>query len=151
MNNSTQTTCQICGRPIKANRGTIAHHGYKRPDYGWQTASCMGALHLPYEVSRDLIPVAITSLEKYIYNTTVALEGFIKNPPSVLSVKVYSSSRTNKYEDKSKPENFSEKNSIRPYSYESAYHRHKYDMQNGIKSAKLQVEYLQKRYDNWKP
>ena len=46
-------TCQCCGRPIMANTGKIAHHGYERPGYGWQTASCEGATHLPFEVSRD--------------------------------------------------------------------------------------------------
>lgn len=25
------TTCQVCGRAIKASNGLIAHHGYKRP------------------------------------------------------------------------------------------------------------------------
>jgi len=56
-------TCQICGRPILAETGRIAHHGYQRPGTGWQTESCAGALELPYEVSRDvilkLIPTAI--------------------------------------------------------------------------------------------
>lgn len=46
-------TCQICGRPIFAESGVIAHHGYQRPGDGWQTASCPGARELPYEVSRE--------------------------------------------------------------------------------------------------
>ncbi len=44
-------TCQICNRPIFAETGVIAHHGYQRPCEGWQTASCAGARHLPYEAS----------------------------------------------------------------------------------------------------
>ena len=53
--------CQICGRPIRAKTGVIAHHGYTRPQYGsgWQTASCYGARALPYEVSTDRLPGAI--------------------------------------------------------------------------------------------
>jgi hypothetical protein len=54
-------TCQICGRLILANTGTIAHHGYTRPGMGWQTASCEGSKELPFEVSRD-------ALGKYIIN-----------------------------------------------------------------------------------
>ena len=46
-------TCQICGRPVMAERGNIAHHGYTRPEgWGYQTASCYGAIHPPFEVSR---------------------------------------------------------------------------------------------------
>ncbi|MBB4377225.1 hypothetical protein [Bradyrhizobium sp. SBR1B] len=45
-------TCQCCARPILANTGTIAHHGYERPGDGWQTASCFGAKELPFEVDR---------------------------------------------------------------------------------------------------
>lgn len=48
-------TCQCCGRPIMAKGGTVAHHGYERPAYGYQTASCFGARALPFEVSRDAL------------------------------------------------------------------------------------------------
>ena len=46
-------TCQICSRPIGFKAGIIAHHGYRRPGEGWQTASCYGARHVPFEISRD--------------------------------------------------------------------------------------------------
>jgi hypothetical protein len=55
-------TCQCCGRQIFAQRGKIAHHGYERPGYGWQTASCMGALYAPFEVFRDRLADLIVSL-----------------------------------------------------------------------------------------
>lgn len=45
-------TCQCCARPIFAETGAIAHHGYERPGDGYQTPSCMGARHLPFEVDR---------------------------------------------------------------------------------------------------
>jgi len=47
-------TCQICGRPIHAATGVIAHHGYERPSDipGFQTDSCYGARFQPFEVSR---------------------------------------------------------------------------------------------------
>lgn len=57
-------TCQICGRPIFAEVGVIAHHGYQRPGQGWQTASCRGARELPFEVSRDILGSYIANLEK---------------------------------------------------------------------------------------
>lgn len=57
-------TCQCCGRPILANTGKIAHHGYQRPGEGWQTASCPGAQHLPFEVSRDELGRYIEALNR---------------------------------------------------------------------------------------
>lgn len=52
-------TCQICGRHIYASKGIIAHHGYTRPGDGWQTASCYGARHEPFETSRDTLGLYI--------------------------------------------------------------------------------------------
>lgn len=58
-------TCQCCGRKYLANTGTIAHHGYQRPGGGWQTASCSGAKHLPFEVNRDKLGLLIQSLTEW--------------------------------------------------------------------------------------
>jgi hypothetical protein len=49
---SLRMHCQCCGRAILANLGSIAHHGYERPEAYYQTASCMGAKRLPFEVDR---------------------------------------------------------------------------------------------------
>ena len=62
-------TCQCCGRQIFAQTGTIAHHGYERPGYGWQTASCMGAKYLPFEVDRARLADLILSLQQMIDDT----------------------------------------------------------------------------------
>jgi hypothetical protein len=76
------TTCQICGRPIKANTGLIAHHGYQRPGDGWQTASCIGARFRPYEVACDALPPAIQSCKQYIAQQETALANWITDPPA---------------------------------------------------------------------
>jgi hypothetical protein len=62
-------TCQCCGRQIFAQRGKIAHHGYERPGYGWQTASCMGATYLPFEVDRARLADLIVRLEHELQET----------------------------------------------------------------------------------
>jgi len=67
-------TCQCCGRQIFAQTGTIAHHGYERPGYGWQTASCMGALYLPFEVSRNRLADLILSLQQMIEETKESIK-----------------------------------------------------------------------------
>jgi hypothetical protein len=55
--------CQCCGRAILANTGVIAHHGYTRPDAGWQTASCMGARARPYENDRTKLGELLAMVE----------------------------------------------------------------------------------------
>lgn len=62
-------SCQICARSIGAKNGKIAHHGYERPGHGWQTSSCSGAMHQPYEVACDALPPAIRSAERYLEQT----------------------------------------------------------------------------------
>lgn len=57
-------TCQCCARQIFAETGVIAHHGYERPGFGYQTASCMGARELPFEVSRDALAYLIAQLRR---------------------------------------------------------------------------------------
>jgi len=67
-------TCQCCGRQIFAQTGTIAHHGYERPGYGWQTASCMGAKYLPFEVDRARLADLIVSLQQMIDDTKESIK-----------------------------------------------------------------------------
>ena len=77
------STCQICAREIKAKNGLIAHHGYERPVYrsGWQTASCLGARGLPYEVSADLLPGAINIVSGHVLRLSEDLARLASKPP----------------------------------------------------------------------
>lgn len=79
------TTCQICARPIKANTGVIANHGYTRPGYGWQTASCFGARFKPYEVSRDAIKSCIISYTEAGKNQEARLAELLATPPATIT------------------------------------------------------------------
>ena len=56
--------CQCCGRAIHAALGKIAHHGYTRPGYGWQTPSCFGAKRLPWEADRSAVKDLIDHLKE---------------------------------------------------------------------------------------
>lgn len=58
-------TCQCCAHRYLSNTGTIAHHGYQRPGWGWQTASCIGAKHLPFEADRTQLGKLIDNLRQY--------------------------------------------------------------------------------------
>lgn len=46
-------TCPCCFRKIAVVGATMAHHGYERPQIGWQTPSCYGVRFKPLEVSNE--------------------------------------------------------------------------------------------------
>lgn len=144
------TTCQICGRPIKANTGKIAHHGYKRPHRGsgWQTRSCMGARHLPYEQSCDVLPKAIEQVKLYLAKQEAALVSLMTNPPETLA---YENSWGQKVIVVNRPENFNPNSGYGIMrSYQSLYARKKEEIGQEIKRAKFDIEYLTERLKNWK-
>jgi hypothetical protein len=124
--------CQICAREIKAKSGIIAHHGYKRPGQGWQTSSCIGARNLPYEKSRDVIIQAIRIVQRFIENQKhiieqvkagkVAVPNGLRNPFIQPTDKFYS---------------IIQKEYLVNLDYE-------------VRKATLEIERLQKRYDEWK-
>ncbi len=145
------TTCQICGRPIKAQKGLIAHHGYKRPGDGWQTASCAGARFLPYEVSCDRLPPTIAYIKEHIARVEERLENHINNPPKVLTVKTggyYCSTM----KEVTLPETFDAKNPpccVGMFSYEGAHSDIRRKLQNDIKYSKQDLQYMEERLRNW--
>lgn len=51
-------TCQACGRRQLLPGGVLAKHGYEL-SHGFMNGVCMGAGHLPFEVSCDLIESTI--------------------------------------------------------------------------------------------
>jgi hypothetical protein len=66
--NKIVKTCPCCFRQIAVTNGTMAHHGYQRPGYGWQTASCPGIRFKPLEISNEgllwMIETTKTSIAK---------------------------------------------------------------------------------------
>lgn len=142
------TTCQICGREIKAKRGRIAHHGYKRPHIGWQTASCLGARGLPYEVSCNLIPPAIERISNYITGLELAIKKFIDNPPEKLTIPT---TYFDKGKELIKPVGFKyEVHGCYSYrSYESEYADTMRNMQQDLKANIEFKAYLEKRLKDW--
>lgn len=125
--------CQICEREIKSKFGLIAHHGYTRPELGWQTESCMGARQLPYEKSRDAIPKTIQSIDSFIGLNKAKIKA-VQNKE--ISVPNFLSSQT----------------SIEPsnpmYGIRSGEYIDKLNSQ--VSMAEKDKERLQKRFDNWK-
>jgi hypothetical protein len=64
--NKVVKTCACCFRGIAVKGcGTMANHGYKRPQYGWQTKGCPGDKFKPLEVSSDGLRYMVTALAQY--------------------------------------------------------------------------------------
>ena len=62
--NKVVKTCSVCFRAIAVVGGTMAHHGYTRPEMGWQTASCQGIRFKPLEVSSEGLQWLIAALRE---------------------------------------------------------------------------------------
>lgn len=146
-------TCQICGRAIKANTGLIAHHGYKRPGDGWQTASCMGARHRPYEVACDALPPAIESCSRYIAQQEAGLQTLMTEPPATLTYdrrdgwgKIL---KTYTYE---RPADFDANGKIDAtfrFSYGYQFVSIQRGFEHRIKDSQESLTYLKDRLDRW--
>lgn len=152
MTQPTPTTCQICGRAIKAKTGRIAHHGYKRPGHGWQTASCMGAGHAPYEQGHTALDFAIERMPVQITETEEALAEFIANPPAELVTRRDAYGRTTRTE--ARPEGFNPADlgvqGDRPGTYESTFDSSVHARRTTIRDMKVFLEYCRERRAAWK-
>jgi len=148
------TTCQVCGRAIKAKSGIIAHHGYKRPYDGWQTASCPGARYAPYEVSCDRLREIVEEVRNFIASQEKALANFLATPPQTITVLEHRSAWGDgekvTYE---KPEPFKQESYRRsiPRTYENAYSNRKYNYEQTIRAAKTDLSIMERRLNEWKP
>lgn len=147
----SMSTCQICAREIRASKGLIAHHGYKRPGGGYQTGSCFGARYLPYEVSCDRLPFAINYFQNFIVTQKSYLENFLKNPPSTLTRRSFR--LHGKEETYTKPQNFDPNNRLYAYStsqmYEIEFESRRFNVTSSIEAAERELKFLKERLANW--
>lgn len=149
------TTCQICARPIHANTGLIAHHGYTRPHRGsgWQTSSCSGARHVPYEQGHDALDIEIPRLTAWIARRKDWLADFIAHPPATLTVEVYQGAhKDSKRIEVTRPDGFSSDNSwgrTTPRSYAYAYFKMKDETEMQLRFAADDLAFLKKRRAAW--
>lgn len=164
-------TCQCCGRGILAKTGTIAHHGYQRPGSGWQTSSCMGAKHLPFEVSRDrlgdmikLIRRDLTQARRDLKNVVHEMEELSATFEDTRKEAVWNPRRYRKTHPETTVK-FSRSTfeAVRAENAPHAAYRSfpsRYDDVKDLRTRQLQgriknltewVETCQARYDSWKP
>ena len=161
--NAVAKTCQICGRPILAERGKIAHHGYTRPGDGWQSASCYGAMALPFEISRDALGDYIKNLKIQLGALNIRHDA-IKNETIAFRVSYFTGKYTGR--DKVVGDFFAERGTYdtsRKTHQKLAYHWSSIpNTFDEVKTAELRrvggqivgtkqyIEQQQARYDAWK-
>jgi hypothetical protein len=150
------THCQICARAIRAKTGWIAHHGYTRPEQGWQTSSCQGARHLPYEVSCSQIADTIDEIEAWIANTQQRIDEDHASPPAKL---VYAQERygrpTGELVTLVQPEGFDPAGKRGPWHRPAGYAEHfdaiRRDRLERIAGSWATIEALRQRQAAWSP
>lgn len=146
--------CQICGRAIKAKRGRIAHHGYTRPGHGWQTSSCRGARHYPYDVAHNALDAEITRLAKMIPDAEARAQEFIANPPAELKEIPRKSSMWKEAKTFQRPEGFDgEKEAasgVGRSGYQGLFVSSVWESKRWITSMKEYFAFIKGRRDNWK-
>lgn len=147
-------SCQICERMIKATTGVIAHHGYQRPyQQGWQTSSCFGARHLPYEVSCDAIQPCIDHIKQYVEAMQRNLTEWLAFPPEKFTPMPHYIGH--KPTESTRPEGFDAKANMERgswsggYEYEHAARAKFYTRE--IEGSKKDIARLTKRLNSWKP
>lgn len=153
----TQTTCQICGRAILAKTGRISHHGYKRPGAGWQTASCYGARHAPYEVARDAIQSAIANCQGFIARTETRIADFLATPPAEMKDERRDAyGRVRHSFTLIRPEGFNPQGtspgSYKPGGhghYDCLFHGQLRDWRAQVAAAHEDIAFMAARYDAW--
>lgn len=153
MTNEEKTTCQVCGRTIKAKSGVIAHHGYKRPQWGWQTTSCLGAKYEPYEVSCERLKEVMAEYQRFLENEEQSFQNFQDNPPATMTVQVRRSSWDKEGVETvyQRPDGFKRDSyaCCIPRTYENAYESKYYQWQDSIAGLKQQIAMMNHRLNSW--
>lgn len=83
--NKLVQTWPVCFRAIAVVAGTMAHHGYRRPGPGFQSASCACVRFKPLEVSREGLLWLIESLRERLDIRRVALLRCDRQPEFLLA------------------------------------------------------------------
>lgn len=83
--NKVVKTCPVCLRAIAVVGGTMAHHGYTRPEMGWQTASCQGIRFKPLEVSSEGLEWLIAAMRERLGARKQAYDKRATHPEYLMS------------------------------------------------------------------
>jgi hypothetical protein len=153
------TTCQICGRPVRLLHGAIAQHGYKQPwlrfgsHDGTRTPCCDGSGHQPYETHADAILPAIDRRIAFRDHLTAERQELIDNPPAVLQhQRRYAGRPHGKPVELARPERFDSSNrpaSFRPDSFEWVFWQRVNGLAQQVRETQESIDFLTARLAAW--
>ena len=156
--------CQICNGLWVVENGKIAHHGYRRPGDGAQTASCFGAMFPPYEVSRDRVMDYIVDNSRMRLSRLKRIQQLQESDPELyLSATWYESYKQVARDLSVTPETFDQKKEKLKQEYPKARINFNADNYEALKDRALRmarrdaemfaevITTFTKRYNDWKP
>jgi len=135
--NKITKTCAVCFRSIAVQRGgKMAHHGYKRPQPGWQTSSCPGIRFKPLEVSSEGLEWLIDTLRKELAGYVSSYDRQDTYPEYLLA----------KRERKGPAEKIYRDDPLWP----AIFKRHVAQLESWIERLKREIPNLEKKLAAWK-
>lgn len=133
--NKDVKTCPVCLRAIAVVRGKIAHHGYRRTEQGWQTASCPGVRFKPLEVSSEGLEWLMATLRERRMQLAEAYANRATQPEFL----------TAKRKDNG-PEVITRDD---PF-WQHVFARHVAELEGEIKALNREIQVLEDMLANWK-
>lgn len=138
--NKVVQTCPVCFRHIAATAGTMAHHGYRRPGGGWQTASCPGVRFKPLEVSPEGLQWLVTTLSEQLRTARLAYEQR-ETLPEVFLVRDHSASQRTAMKKIGRGD----------AEWPAEFRRHVAELESEIAVLQAELPMLEQRLATWAP
>lgn len=136
--NQIRGTCAWCLRDIAIDRsGLMAHHGYERPDTGWQTQSCPGIEYKNLEISLDGLKEHIKAIDHFKTRITHELDYLPKIVSLTIKVRTKNGNRIDQVIGKEDPR------------WKDAMQNQSRNLQGQINQAKVDHEYFSKKLREW--
>jgi len=135
--NKVVKTCPVCFRAIAVVGGTMAHHGYTRPEMGWQTASCQGIRFRPLEVSSEGLEWLIAALRKRLADLKDAHANQATRPEYLMAKRTYNG----------KAEKITRNDPL----WKQVFTRHIAEVESEMGGLERELPKLDKMLADWKP
>lgn len=135
--NKLVKTCPVCFRQIAVQQETMAHHGYRRPGHGRQTASCPGIRFKPLEVSSEGLEWLIATLRMRLADLKDAYANQATRPESLMAKRSYNG----------KAEKITRDDPLWP----RLFARHIREIESEMGSLERELPKLDKMLADWKP
>jgi hypothetical protein len=137
-------TCGACGRSIKVRNGTLVHHGYERPGYGYIEGDCFGVHYEPHEVSPKCAQDFLTVLSRNCESTKYSID----NLPNRTQMMVNrGTARNPQFETYHKDST----NTLEVHRFEKALEALKRELEVRLRQIQLEIKRVEDTLVGWAP